>query len=159
MRFTEKRRGELAHSAAETFVRAGFDPADPEPAAEKAVGLVLGATRLDPGLRARLAGEFTEMLLWLADQDALAPALAAGFCERDILDQDGGRQRPDLFAAGPMGLTVADFKTGRADPAHDAQVRRYLELLRRLPGYAAAPAQGWLVYLDRRECRPVEYAS
>ncbi|MYL84134.1 UvrD-helicase domain-containing protein [Desulfovibrio aerotolerans] len=159
MRFTEKRRGELAHAAAETFVRAGFDPSDPEPAARKAVGLVLGATRLDPGLRARLAEEFAAMLLWLAGLDALRPTLAAGFCERDILAPDGQRHRPDLFAAGPQAITVADFKTGQADASHDVQVRRYLDLLRHLPDCATVPAKGWLVYLDRRECCPVEYAS
>lgn len=159
MRFTEKRRGELAHLAAETFARAGFDPSDPQPAAAKAVGLALGATRLEAGLRVRLTGEFTDMLLWLAGLDELRPVLAAGYCERDILAPDGERHRPDLFAAAPDGITVVDFKTGRADPAHDAQVGRYLELLRRLPGYAAVPARGLLVYLDRRECRPVEYAS
>ncbi|OLN27849.1 Helicase domain protein [Desulfovibrio sp. DV] len=145
--------------AAEGFVRAGFLPDDPRPAAAKAVGQALGPARLDARLRSRLAGEFTDMLLWLAGLPEIAPILAAGYCERDILAEDGERHRPDIFTASPSGITVADFKTGRPDAAHEAQVRRYCDLIRRLPGLANAPAAGFLVYLDRRECRPVECAS
>ncbi|MHC1789970.1 UvrD-helicase domain-containing protein [Solidesulfovibrio sp.] len=159
MRFTEKRRGELAHLCAEAFVRAGFSPDDPRAAAARAVGTALGGVRLDPGLRARLTGEFTDMLLWLAGRDELARALAAGYCERDILAPDGERHRPDLFVLDAAGVTVVDFKTGRAEAAHAAQVRRYLALLTSLPDCAGRPGMGWLVYLDRRECRPVECAS
>jgi ATP-dependent exoDNAse (exonuclease V) beta subunit len=156
MRFSEKRRGELAHLAAEAFVRAGFDPAAPGRAAARAVGTALGQARLDPGLRASLTREFTDMLLWLAGLPALAAALAAGLTEREILDDDGSRHRPDLFLAAPDGILVADFKTGQPELTHETQVRRYVGLLRRLPGLGQAPATGLLVYLDRRECRPVE---
>ena len=159
MRFSEKRRGELAHAAAEAFVRAGFDPADPAPAAARAVATGLGPARLDPGLRAALAPELAAMLVWLAGLDALRPAFVAGLPERELLDADGSRHRPDLFAASPEAILVADFKTGRPAADHEAQVRRYVGLIRRLPGLAEAPAAGFLLYLDRRECRPVEIRS
>ena len=54
---------------------------------------------------------------------------------------------------------ILDFKTGHEDPAHATQVGRYLALARALPGRAALPARGYLLYLDRRACRPVEAAS
>jgi ATP-dependent exoDNAse (exonuclease V) beta subunit len=159
MRFTEKRRGELAHLAAETFARTGFDPKDPAPAAARAVGTALGGERLDIGLRRQLTEDFTAMLVWLADQPQCREALAAGLCERDILDAAGEVRRPDLLLLGRQATVVIDFKTGQEHPDHAAQVRRYLDLARSLPGRVALPATGHLVYLDRRQCRMVEAAS
>ncbi|MHC1711859.1 MAG: UvrD-helicase domain-containing protein [Solidesulfovibrio sp.] len=159
MRFTEKKRGELAHLAAENFVRAGFDPADPTPAALRAVGTALGAERLDPGLRKQLTGEYTDMLVWLAGLAECREPLAQGLCERDLLDAKGERHRPDLLHQGPEATVVIDFKTGQEHPDHAAQVRRYLDLTGSLPGRATLPSRGYLVYLDRRECRSVEAAS
>ncbi len=159
MRFTEKRRGELAHKAAETFARTGFDPADPMPAAARAARATLGAERLDAGLRARLAEEFTDMLVWLAGLSPCREALASGMCERELLDASGERHRPDLLFLGETETLVIDFKTGMEHPDHAPQVRRYLELARNLPGRAALALRGHLVYLDRRQCRAVEAAS
>ena len=99
------------------------------------------------------------MLVWLAGLDALRPAFVSGLPERELLDADGSRHRPDLFAASPDAILVADFKTGRPAADHETQVRRYVGLIRRLPGLADAPAAGFLLYLDRRECRPVEIRS
>uniref|UniRef100_I2Q408 DNA 3'-5' helicase n=1 Tax=Desulfovibrio sp. U5L TaxID=596152 RepID=I2Q408_9BACT len=159
LRFSEKRRGELAHLAAEGFARAGFDPGAPEPDARRAVLTALGGERLDAGLRSTLTREFTDMLVWLASLPQCREALAAGFCERELLTEDGERLRPDLLFCGPAETVVIDFKTGRTQPEHVTQVARYLDLARRLPGRAALPAAGHLVYLDRRECRPVEARS
>ena len=156
MRFSEKRRGELAHLAAETFVRAGFPPENPAPAAGRAVATALGGQRLDAALRRALEADFTAMLVWLAGLPQCRDALAAGLCERDILDDDGQRHRPDLLLTGPDATVVVDFKTGQEHPDHVVQVRRYLDLTCRLPGRAGLPARGFLVYLDRRECRLVE---
>ena len=159
LRFSEKRRGELAHLAAETFVRNGHDPADPLPGARRAVAMALGGERLDPGLRERLGAELTDMLVWLAGEDACREALAGGMAERELMDADGARFRPDLLYPGPDATLVLDFKTGREQPEHVTQVARYLRLARALPGRAALPARGLLVYLDRRVLRPVEAAS
>ncbi|MGE4536025.1 MAG: UvrD-helicase domain-containing protein [Desulfovibrio sp.] len=159
LRFSEKRRGELAHLAAKTFARLGHDPADPQPAARRAAAMALGGQRLDAGLRARLTGEFTDMLVWLADLPDCRDALAEGILERELLDDAGARHRPDLLFAGPECTLVLDFKTGHEDPEHVTQVSRYLRLVRALPGRAGLPARGLLVYLDKRVCRPVEAAS
>jgi len=158
MRFTEKRRGELAHLAAATFVQTGFDATDPAPAARRAVGLTLGGERLEPGLRHTLTEDFVAMLIWLAGLPECRTPLADGLCERDLLDETGEVRRPDLYHVGPDATVVIDFKTGQERPEHIAQVHDYLVLTRQLPGRASLPAHGYLVYLDRRECRPVEIA-
>lgn len=159
LRFTEKRRGELAHLAAEVFARFGFDPADPAPDALRAVRTALGGERLDAGLRTALTGEFTDMLVWLSGLPQCRDALAGGYCERELLCDDGERLRPDLLFCGPDATVVLDFKTGQTRPEHVAQVARYLGLAARLPGRDGLPARGYLVYLDRRECRPVEHRA
>jgi len=156
LHFTEKRRGEIVHAAVERFVRAGFDPADPTPAARLATALTLGGERLDAAARGRLTEEIPAMLVWLAGLPQCREALATGFCERELLDADGARHRPDLLALGPEATIVLDFKTGQPAPAHAGQVARYLTLARQLPGRRGLPVQGYLVYFDLSDCRPVE---
>ncbi len=159
MGFGEKKRGELAHLAAERFVRDGFDAADPAPAARQAAQSALGGERLAPEVREELVATFTDMLVWLAGRTECAAALANGLTEREFLDAAGERRRPDLLWLGPDETVILDFKTGREDPAHATQVAGYLTLARALPGRAALPARGLLVYLDQRLCRAVEAAS
>ena len=159
MALSDARRGELAHLAAETFVRAGFHAGDPAKAARRAALAALGGARLPAGHREALAAQFTDMLLWLAGLPECRDALAQGLPERELLDADGGRHRPDLLFCGKEETVILDFKTGHEDPAHAGQVGRYLALARALPGRAALPARGYLLYLDRRACRPVEAAS
>jgi hypothetical protein len=155
----EKRRGELAHLAAEIFVNRGFDPAEPEPAARRAALTALGGERLSSALRREMADDFTAMLVWLAGLSPCREALAGGLTERELLDPDGARLRPDLLWLGAEETVILDFKTGREEPGHTTQVARYLALARALPGRSAKPARGLLVYLDRRLCRDVEAAS
>jgi ATP-dependent exoDNAse (exonuclease V) beta subunit len=155
LRFTEKRRGELVHAAAERFVQAGFDPADPLPAARLATGQALGQARLDPATRARLAEDIPPMLAWLAGQVQCAAALAGGLCERELLDPKGERHRPDVLHLGRQATEVLDFKTGQPSPDHAAQVARYLTLARAMPGRRQLPARGWLVYFDLGQCQLV----
>ncbi len=159
LRFTEKRRGELAHLAAQAFVQSGPMAFDPEPAARRSAVAALASERLDSGLRQALTEEFTAMLVWLAGLPPCREALAQGLCERELLDANGDRHRPDLLHLGPNGTVILDFKTGREEAGHVSQVARYLALAKALPGRATLPARGFLVYLDRRECRPVEGAS
>ena len=64
LRFTEKRRGELAHAAVERLAKNGFDPADPLLAARLATRQVLNGERLDPVLRARLGDAIEPMKLF-----------------------------------------------------------------------------------------------
>jgi len=156
LRFTEKRRGEIVHAAVERFVRTGFDPADPAPAARLATARTLGGQRLDAATRARLTDAIPAMLVWLAGLPQCREALAMGLCERELLDADGGRHRPDLLALGPENTIILDFKTGQPAPDHTGQVARYLALARQLPGRGALPVRGALVYLDLADCRPVE---
>ncbi len=53
----------------------------------------------------------------------------------------------------PGEALVLEYKTGRPDPEHETQVRRYLELAAGL----RPRARGLLVYLDRREVREVTH--
>ncbi|MEA4855564.1 UvrD-helicase domain-containing protein [Solidesulfovibrio sp.] len=155
----EKRRGELAHLAAELFVKKGFDPADPGPAARAAALSALGNERLAAAARREMAEDFTAMLAWLAGLPQVRDALAHGLTERELIDAAGARLRPDLLWLGPEATVVLDFKTGREEPGHAAQVARYLALAGALPGRAGKPGRGVLVYLDKRLCRDVEAAS
>ncbi|WP_428566434.1 MAG: UvrD-helicase domain-containing protein [Solidesulfovibrio sp. DCME] len=155
----EKRRGELAHLAAEAFVRQGFDPDEPVAAARTAALTALGGERLAAAARREMAEDFTAMLAWLATLPQARDALAKGLAERELIAADGQRLRPDLLWLGPEATVVLDFKTGREEPGHAAQVARYLALAGALPGRAGKPGRGLLVYLDKRLCRDVEAAS
>jgi ATP-dependent helicase/nuclease subunit A len=155
LRFTEKRRGELAHAAAQAFVQTGFEAADPLPAARLATARALGQIRLDAASRSHLTEEIVDMLVWLAGLPQCAAALAKGLCERELLDAKGERHRPDVLLLGPEATEVLDFKTGQPKPEHAAQVARYLGLARAMPGRTQLPARGWLVYFDGRQCQAV----
>jgi len=159
LRFTEKRRGELAHAAVERLARNGFDPSEPVPAARLATRQVLNGERLDPVLRASLSDAIEPMLVWLIEDPLCGPALAQGQPERELLDADGGRHRPDLLLLAASETVILDFKTGQPDPAYATQLHRYMALARELPGRQHIAVRAWIVYLDARQCQPVEPAS
>ena len=120
--------------------------------------IIISRTLRSRSARAGISG-VTAMLVWLAGLAPCRQALIDGLCERELLDAAGERHRPDLLYLGTEATVVIDFKTGQEHPDHRTQVRRYLDLTRALPGRAGLAAGGYLVYLDRRQCRPVEAAS
>ena len=58
----------------------------------------------------------------------------------------------DIVIEAPDGASVTD-------PAYAAQLHRYMALARELPGRQNIAVRAWLVYLDARQCQPVEPAS
>lgn len=148
--FPEKRRGVAAHAAVEALRRMDLDdPQAPLAAAREALAAPECAPP-DPALAGEAAREIAAGLSWLLTLPDMPMHLRQGLSERDILDEAGNRHRPDLMVFAPDHTLVIDFKTGRPDPGHAAQVRRYLRLAARLGPRAKSP-RGLLVYLDRRE--------
>jgi ATP-dependent exoDNAse (exonuclease V) beta subunit len=163
--FTEKKRGLAAHAAVEALRRLDMaDPGAPLAAARQALSDRECAPP-DPRQAEDVAVEIARGLSWLLTLPDMAGHLAAGLSERDILDEAGGRHRPDLMVFAADHTLVVDFKTGWPAPEHAAQVRRYLRLAARLPEHAArfgagdakrtSRLRGLLVYLDRRETQAV----
>jgi ATP-dependent exoDNAse (exonuclease V) beta subunit len=163
--FTEKKRGLAAHAAVEALRRRDMADPDATLAAAREALADRDCAPPDPAQAEDAAREIARGLDWLLTLPGMAGHLASGLSERDILDGEGRKHRPDLLVFGEDHTLVIDFKTGQAAPEHAAQVRRYLRLAARLPGHAArfggeaatSPhrLRGLLVYLDRREAHPV----
>ncbi|MDY0305426.1 MAG: UvrD-helicase domain-containing protein [Desulfovibrionaceae bacterium] len=145
----QRRRGEMAHRALELLRSTGDDAADANRAARLAV--------LDfpfVGGGADLEGELADLLLWVLSRPELKDCLGRGLAEAEALDEEGRTLRCDRLVLSGDEALVLEYKTGRPDPEHETQVRRYLKL-----ALALRPkARGLLVYLDRREVREVAHA-
>ncbi len=145
----QRRRGEMAHRALELLRSTGDDAADASRAARLAV--------LDfpfVGGGADLEGELADLLLWVLSRPELKDCLGRGLAEAEALDEEGRTLRCDRLVLSGDEALVLEYKTGRPDPEHETQVRRYLKL-----ALALRPkARGLLVYLDRREVREVAHA-
>jgi len=152
--FTEKKRGVLAHAAAERFQRLYADGRPADEARDRALDLTLMDAPPDPALREKLRVELAGMLDWLVSRPGFDGYLRTGVSERDILDAKGEKRRPDLMVRLPETTVIIDYKTGAASDEHVVQVRRYLKLARALAG-APADAVGYLAYLDLETLREV----
>ncbi|WP_449241897.1 UvrD-helicase domain-containing protein, partial [Desulfovibrio sp.] len=145
----QRRRGEMAHRALELLRPTGDDAADARRAARLAV--------LDfpfVGGGADLEGELADLLLWVLSRPELKACLGRGLAEAEALDEEGRTLRCDRLVLSGDEALVLEYKTGRPDPEHETQVRRYLKLARAL----RPTVRGLLVYLDRREVREVAHA-
>ena len=102
-----------------------------------------------------MAQELAACLEWLVSQDFFPQCQHLGLREVELLDQDGQIHRPDLMAFTPTETLVLDYKTGREDPAHQEQLRRYLGLAASLPQSAGLPVRGLIAYVDLKTVRQV----
>lgn len=140
----ERRRGIVLHKALE-----GFRPGD------DALPAVMRAMAAEGFGDDDMALELALGLEWLAGQDFFRRCLDEGLPEAEIMDEDGSVHRPDLIAFLPGETVVLDYKTGREDPAHHEQVRRYLRLVAALPRTGGRPVRGLLAYVDLKTAREV----
>jgi ATP-dependent exoDNAse (exonuclease V) beta subunit len=142
----QRRRGEMAHRALELLRPTGDDAAD----ALRAARLAL----LDfPAAAPEREADIAALLRWVLAQPELKACLGQGLAEAEALDAEGQNIRCDRLVLREGEALVLEYKTGRPDPEHETQVRRYLELAAGL----RPRARGLLVYLDRREVREVTH--
>lgn len=159
--FNERRRGALAHRCMEyaSRVPAGLDVAE---AARLAVRLGLEG-HVDPHdpasfgmLSEDLRADLAELAEWAMRDPEIGACIRHGRPELEIVDEQGEAHRADLFIEEPGGFAILEYKTGAARPEHASQLRRYLRLVRALPGNEAKNGRGLLVYLDQRRVERVE---
>jgi len=146
--FTERTRGDLFHEALDMAAGEGA-PRDPQTLA----GRVFSACPSPCPMEVRT--QLEQALAWVFGHEELARYLDAGRPEISIMDENGNMHRPDLLAAGAFGTCVVEYKTGAAQPGHEAQVRRYMHLVRGM-GNVSEPLAGIIVYLDQRRTVRVE---
>ena len=72
--------------------------------------------------------------------------------EAALITAEGKSIRPDRMVVDGDHVRVLEIKTGKPSPAHEEQVRTYLELLREL-GHTHVEGAVW--YLTNGELRPV----
>lgn len=104
---------------------------------------------------ATLRQSLAEALTWFAAQPEAARWLAHGWPEQSLMDGQGHVLRVDLLVRETWGPLVIDYKSGRPEAKHVAQVRRYLACLEQCGDYGGT-ARGLLVYLDRQRFQMVE---
>ncbi|MFZ5427170.1 MAG: UvrD-helicase domain-containing protein [Thermodesulfobacteriota bacterium] len=142
LRVSERKRGIVLHSALERLEPGG----DPLPAVMRAMASH-GVHDDDMAL------ELAEGLEWLATQDFFPDCQRLGLREAELMDVDGAVHRPDLIAFTEDETLILDYKTGREDPSHHAQLARYLRLTAALPRAMGRPVRGLLVYIDMKTIR------
>jgi ATP-dependent exoDNAse (exonuclease V) beta subunit len=148
--FDERMRGDLFHEALDMAAGPG-KPRDPKVLTNK----VLSACPAP--CPAEAAEQLQQALSWIFGHDELAAYLDSGRPEASIMDEAGNLHRPDLLATGKLGTCIVEYKTGATQPEHQAQVRRYLKLIREMNAFPE-PLFGMLAYLDQRRTIRVEVA-
>lgn len=108
----------------------------------------------DPALRAELSA----ILTWFAAQPEARRWLERGWPEQSMMDEQGRVLRMDLLVREPWGALVVDYKSGRPESRHIAQIRRYLACLADSGDAEPDRARGLLVYLDLRRFQLVDFA-
>lgn len=154
--FDERARGSVIHAAMDALQPTGEGPGD-EAAVARAVDAALAsAQRLPdtPEETSALRGQARDCLAWALSVPGLRHWLRTGLAEQPILDDQCREHRPDLLVLDRETTLIVEYKTGRQDPEHVAQVRRYLGLLEAM-GRPRAGLRGVLVYLDLRLTREV----
>ncbi len=143
--FTPRRRGIFAHLCLEhlRLSAPGREEEDVRLAAAQALRLF----PLPLEAPEEAARSMAEALLWFVRLPEARQLLERGLREQGMIDESGKRLRVDLLAVEPDLVVALDYKTGRPEPGHEAQVRAYM----RLAGAALQlPARGFLAYLDER---------
>ncbi|WP_243363941.1 UvrD-helicase domain-containing protein [Fundidesulfovibrio terrae] len=152
LRMNERKRGIVLHKALEILEPGGSVP--------DAVRRAMAACAAGCGTDAdAVALELASGLEWLAAQEFFPQCQHLGLREVELLDADGRVHRPDLLAFTPTQTLVLDYKTGREDPAHHDQLRRYLDLASQLPQAAGQPLRGLIAYVDLQTVREVSYGA
>ncbi len=156
-RFEQRRRGTLIHRCLEQLRVTGDIERDAAHAVQ--AGLRGLSNPHDPAAFAldheSIANDCLDILRWLLSQPQLADALAAARPEQELLDEQGAIHRLDAFVEHDTTPLVLEYKTGAPRPEHAAQLRKYLQLVGRLPGRRHQTPTGLLVYLDERRLEPV----
>lgn len=75
------------------------------------------------------------------------------FAERSLSLANGEVGRPDRVVCLDDGWHVLDFKTGKARPTHEIQVRAYCEAVAKI--YPKHRVRGWLFYTESMELKEV----
>jgi ATP-dependent exoDNAse (exonuclease V) beta subunit len=150
--FAERRRGELTHRCLEQLRVS----ANPDADVERAIATGLRGVRNphDPAAFGQeldaLERELRAGLRWARELPELTELLRVGLPEQELLDEDGRMHRVDLLAETAERVTVIEYKTGRPHPEHERQVRRYLDLLKRMESARGRELGGVIVYLGER---------
>ncbi len=150
-----RERGVLIHNCLENLRFAGGGT---EAAHKAALDAFMHARRVLnlPRLEEGLYREIMDLLTWVLSLPEAGSWFAAGSPEQEILTRDGQRKIADRLVPAPGRDIILEYKTGGLDlpaaalplPEHVAQLRGYLALLKDI---RHKPAQGHLLYLDRRE--------
>lgn len=144
LRMTERKRGIVLHKALELL--------HPGTEVSMAVSQAMALSCADDSA---MAQELSGCLEWLASQEFFPQCQHLGLREVELLDESGQIHRPDLMAFTPTETLIIDYKTGREDPAHQEQLRRYLSLAANLPQSSGRPARGLIAYVDLKTVRQV----
>lgn len=145
-------RGTLMHAALEHIRLTGHPEADAAAAVRHAL-----RTSADPLPDVpHLAEQLTRGAAWFAALPEAQVWKQHGIPEQSLLDAQGEEHRVDLLLETSEGFLALEFKTGAPTEDHVRQVRRYLHLLTQMD---QRPAQGLLLYLDKRCCRSVTAES
>ncbi len=144
-----KKRGTIIHEALETTHAQNISP---ETAIHAA--MVKHAPTLRAEAQKQLLHSAIDIINWVKKEPALAPLIKQGTPECTLLDEKGKEHRPDLLVLTDQESVVVDYKTGQKDPDHAKQIKRYLGLLKKMPGLPKKK-RGILVYLDKRSVEEV----
>ena len=158
-----RERGVLIHNCLEHLRFAGSGAAEIRQAALRAFMHARRVLNL-PRLEEELYREIMDLLIWVLSLPEAVEWFGEGRPEQEILTAEGARKVADRLAITPRGAVILEYKTGAADlppaalplPEHVAQLRSYLTLVAKI---RREPAEGRLVYLDRREIYPVKLAG
>lgn len=151
--YNERMRGEVAHRAMERLVISGIPDADRDRAVFLAMQDFPAIGSLSRDERETLEADLRSMLDWALQEKQLAPLLAKGVNEPEIMDENGDFHRVDRLCQSPQGTIVIEYKTGQIRDEHQKQVNRYLSLLKAMG--SPAPLSGMVVYLDLHEIHDV----
>ena len=75
---------------------------------------------------------------WFPTKDAVV------YNESELIDTDGNIRRPDRVVISGEDVIVIDYKFGEPDPRYRSQVRRYVDIWRRM-GYVRVSGMLWYV--------------
>lgn len=150
--FRPEDRGTLLHGCLERLCCSGNARRD----AEAAVDAALARSEVPPPADTAFRTGLVDALAWFAALPQAADWLSRGRPEQPLLAADGSLLRLDLLVREPWGTLIIDYKSGRPDPGHARQVRRYME---NLQGADRGEIRGLLVYLDLKRFQLVTRAS
>ncbi len=146
--FTQKRRGTFVHHCLECLQSAGQLTGHPEEDARRAFTQGLRTFPLPIRDPEAVEREVVDMLSWYASLPEAAQWLRHGTPEQELIDESGELYRADLVVDDGKRIMVVEYKTGSPSPAHDTQIRRYMNLIR---AASNRPVLGTLVYLDLKK--------